>query len=162
MSTIEKSIEVNVPVHTAYNQWTQFEDFPCFMEGVERVTQIGDKDLQWCVNIGGRQKEFETEITEQLPDQRIAWRTRGGTDNSGVVTFHRVSEGVTRIMLQMEYEPEGLVEKAGDLLGVASRRVQGDLDRFKAFIEHTGTETGAWRGTIRNPTIPLNNQQQRN
>ena len=117
MSTIEKSIEVNVPVHTAYNQWTQFEDFPCFMEGVERVTQIGDKDLQWRVNIGGRQKEFETEITEQLPDQRIAWRTRGGTDNSGVVTFHRVSEGVARIMLQMEYEPEGLVEKAGDLLG---------------------------------------------
>ena len=121
------------------------------MEGVERVTQIGDKDLQWRVNIGGRQKEFETEITEQLPDQRIAWRTRGGTDNSGVVTFHRVSEGVTRIMLQMEYEPEGLVEKAGDLLGVASRRVQGDLERFKAFIEHTGTETGAWRGTIRKP-----------
>src|SRR5271170_8175405 len=109
MSIIEKSIEVNVPVQTAYNQWTQFEDFPHFMEGVERVTQIGDKDLQWRGNIGGRHKEFETEITEQIPDQRIAWRTRGGTDNSGVVTFHRVSEGVTRIMLQMEYEPEGLV-----------------------------------------------------
>jgi uncharacterized membrane protein len=148
MSTIEKSIDVNVPVHTAYNQWTQFEDFPHFMEGVERVTQIGDKDLQWRVNIGGRHKEFETEITEQIPDQRIAWRTRGGTDNSGVVTFHHLSEGVTRIMLQMGYEPEGMLEKAGDLLGVASRRVQGDLERFKAFIEHTGTETGAWRGTI--------------
>lgn len=151
MSTIEKSIEVNVPVHTAYNQWTQFENFPHFMEGVERVTQINDKDLQWRVNIGGRQKEFETEITEQFPDQRIAWRTRGGTDNNGVVTFHRVSEGVARIMLQMDYEPEGLVEKAGDLLGIASRRVEGDLERFKAFIEHTGTESGAWRGTIRNP-----------
>jgi uncharacterized membrane protein len=150
MSTIEKSIDVNVPVDTAYNQWTQFEDFSQFMEGVEQVRQIGDKDLQWRVNIGGKHKEFETVITEQIPDQRIAWRTRGGTENAGAVTFHRLSESATRIMLQMEYEPEGLVEKAGDLLGVAARRVQGDLERFKAFLEQRGSESGAWRGTIRN------------
>ena len=157
MSTIEKSIEVNVPVTIAYNQWTQFEQFPHFMEGVEEVRQIGDRDLQWRVNIGGKRKEFETEITEQLPDQRIAWRTRGGTENAGVVTFHRLSDETTRIMLQMEYEPEGLVEKTGDLLGVASRRVQGDLNRFKEFIERRGVETGEWRGAIRNPDHRANN-----
>jgi uncharacterized membrane protein len=149
MSTIEKFIEVNVPVTIAYNQWTQFEQFPRFMEGVEEVRQIGDRDLQWRVNIGGKRKEFETELTEQLPDQRIAWRTRGGTENAGVVTFHRPSDETTRIMLQMEYEPEGLVEKTGDLLGVASRGVQGDLNRFKEFIERRGAETGEWRGTMR-------------
>jgi uncharacterized membrane protein len=151
MATIEQSIDVNVPATTAYNQWTQFETFPHFMEGVEEVTQTGDQYLQWRVNIGGKQKEFETEITEQIPDKRIAWRTRGGTDNLGVVTFHRLTDRATRIMLQMEYVPEGFVEKAGDLMGIASRRVKRDLERFKSYIESKGAETGAWRGTIQNP-----------
>jgi uncharacterized membrane protein len=150
MSTIEKAIDVNVPASTAYNQWTQFEQFPHFMEGVEQVRQIGDKHLQWRVNVGGKPKEFETEITEQIPDKRIAWRTRGGTGNAGVVTFHHLNDQMTRIMVQMEYQPEGVVEKAGDMLGVASRRVQGDLERFKEFVERRGTETGAWRGKISN------------
>jgi uncharacterized membrane protein len=151
MSTIEKSIDVNVPASTAYNQWTQFEEFPHFMEGVEQVRQIGDKHMHWRVNVGGKVKEFETEIIEQIPDKRIAWRTRGGTDNAGVVTFHHLNDQATRIMVQMEYHPEGLVEKAGDMLGVASRRVQGDLERFKEFVEKRGTETGSWRGKISHP-----------
>lgn len=150
MSSIEKSIDVNVPTSTAYNQWTQFEEFPRFMEGVEQVQQIGDKHMHWRVNVGGKTKEFETEITEQIPDQRIAWHTRGGTDNAGVVTFHRLNEQATRIMLQMEYNPEGFIEKAGDMLGVASRRVQGDLERFKEFVEKRGIESGSWRGKISN------------
>ena len=151
MSTIEKSIDVNAPVQTVYNQWTQFEEFPRFMEGVEEVRQINDKDLQWQVNIGGQRKRFETVITEQIPDKRIAWRTRGGVENGGVVTFHRISDNLTRVMLQMEYQPEGFVEKAGDFLGVTSHRIQGDLERFKEFVEKRGMESGAWRGTIGNP-----------
>jgi uncharacterized membrane protein len=151
VATIEKSINVEVPVKIAYDQWTQFESFPNFMEGVEEVRQIGDTDLQWRVNIGGKIKEFETEITEQIPEKRIAWRTRGGTENAGVVTFHRIDDGVTRIMLQMEYEPEGVVEKVGDLLGAVSRRVQGDLDRFKERVERFGAIGTGWRGTIPNP-----------
>jgi uncharacterized membrane protein len=150
MSTIEKSIDVNAPVQTVYNQWTQFEEFPRFMEGVEEVRQINDKDLQWQVNIGGQRKRFETVITEQIPDKRIAWRTRGGVENGGVVTFHRISDNLTRVMLQMEYQPEGFVEKAGDFLGVTSHRIQDDLERFKEFVEKRGVESGAWRGTISN------------
>lgn len=140
MSTIEKSIDVNVPSDTAYNLWTQFEQFPRFMEGVEEVRQVREKHLNWRVNVGGKQKEFETEITEQIPGKRIAWRTVGGTDNAGVVTFHRLTGATSRIMLQMAYEPEGLVKKAGDLLGIASHRVQGDLERFKQYIERSGTQ----------------------
>jgi uncharacterized membrane protein len=151
MSSIEKSIDVNVPASTAYNQWTQFEEFPRFMEGVEEVRQIDDKHTHWRVNVGGKVREFETEITEQMPDKRIAWRTRGGTYNSGVITFHRLNERSTRLMLQMEYEPEGVVEKAGDMLGVVSRRVQGDLERFKELIEMRGVESGGWRGKIDSP-----------
>lgn len=151
MATIEKWINVDVPVKIAYDQWTQFESFPQFMEGVEEVRQIGDTDLQWRVNIGGKIKEFETEITEQIPEKRIAWKTRGGTENAGVVTFHRIGDAVTRIMLQMEYEPEGVVEKVGDLLGAVSRRVQGDLDRFKERVERFGATGEGWRGTIPNP-----------
>jgi uncharacterized membrane protein len=149
MSTIEKSIEVNVPAETAYNQWTQFEDFPRFMEGVEEVRQVSDKHLHWRVNIGGKEKEFDTEITEQIPGKRIAWRSVSGPDNGGVVTFHHLNGTTSRIMVQMGYEPEGLIEKAGDLLGVASHRVQGDLERFKEYLENSGTESGAWRGRIR-------------
>jgi uncharacterized membrane protein len=148
MSTIEQSIDVAVPVRTAYNQWTQFEDFPRFMEGVEEVRQLDDTRLHWRTKVGGREKEFDAEITEQRPDERIAWSSTQGADQAGVVTFHRVDDGRTRIMLQLEAEPEGAFEKAGDALGVLKRRVKGDLERFKEMIESRGTETGAWRGGV--------------
>lgn len=148
-STIEKSIDVNVPVHTAYNQWTQFEEFPRFMEGVQRVTQLDDQRLHWSANIGGKDKEWDAKITEQIPDERIAWHNTTGAKNAGVVTFHRVADNKTRVMLQMEYDPEGFVENVGDAVGAVSLRVNGDLNRFKEFIESRGTETGAWRGEIK-------------
>jgi uncharacterized membrane protein len=141
MSTIEQSIEINVPAETAYIQWTQFEDFPRFMEGVEEVRQVSDKHLHWRVNMGGKKKEFDTEITEQIPGKRIAWRSVGGIDNGGVVTFHHLNSTTSRIMVQISYEPEGLVEKVGSLLGVAPHRVQGDLERFKEYLERSGTES---------------------
>ena len=150
-STIEKSINVDVPVRTAYNQWTQFEEFPRFMEGVEEVRQLDDKRLHWRAKIGGKEEEWDAEITEQIPDERVAWRSTTGRANAGVVTFHHISDTTTRVMLQMEYDPEGLVENVGDALGVVSRRVEGDLNRFKEFIESRRTETGAWRGEIRRP-----------
>ena len=148
MSTIEQSIDVAVPVRTAYNQWTQFEDFPRFMEGVEEVRQLDDTHLRWRTKVGGREQEFDAEITEQRPDERIAWNATRGADQAGVVTFHRVDDARTRIMLQLEAEPEGAVEKAGDVLGVLKRRVKGDLERFKEMIESRGAETGAWRGEV--------------
>lgn len=148
MSVIEKSIEINVPVNMAYNQWTQFEEFPRFMEGVKQVKQLDDTHLHWKAEIGGKEKEWDAEITEQIPDERIAWRSRNGAKNAGVVTFHRLSDATSKIMLQMEYDPEGLVEHAGDAAGVMSQRVLGDLERFKRYIESRGHETGAWRGTI--------------
>ena len=149
MSLIEKSIELNVPVRTAYNQWTQFEEFPKFMEGVREVTQIDDKRLQWKANIAGKDEEWNSEITEQIPDERIAWTSRGGAMNSGVVTFHRLSNATSKLMLQLEYNPQGFVEKAGDAMGLVTLRVQRDLERFKMFIESRGQETDAWRGTIK-------------
>jgi uncharacterized membrane protein len=148
MSTIEKSIEVNVPVRTAYNQWTQFEEFPRFMEGVKEVNQLDDTHLHWKAAIAGQQKEWDAEITEQTPDQRIAWTSRGGAINGGVVTFHRLSDAKSKVMLQLEYAPQGVAENVGDALGVVSLRVQGDLERFKEFIETRGRETGAWRGQV--------------
>jgi uncharacterized membrane protein len=149
MSVVEKSIEINVPVTTAYNQWTQFEEFPNFMEGVKQVTQIDDTRLHWKAEVGGKEKEWDAEITEQIPDNRIAWRSRDGAMNAGVVTFHRLSDAKSKIMLQMEYDPEGLVENVGDAAGVVSQRVVGDLERFKRYIESRGQETGAWRGTVK-------------
>jgi len=148
MSTIEKSIEVNVPVRTAYNQWTQFEEFPRFMEGVKEVNQLDDTHLHWKAAIAGQQKEWDAEITEQTPDQRIAWTSRGGAINGGVVTFHRLTDARSKVMLQLEYAPQGVAENVGDALGVVSLRVQGDLERFKEFIETRGRETGAWRGQV--------------
>jgi uncharacterized membrane protein len=148
MSVVEKSIEVNVPVHTAYNQWTQFEEFPRFMEGVEEVTQLDDKHLKWKTNVGGKDEEWHAEITEQVPDQRIAWTSRGGAMNAGAVTFHRLADDKSKIMVQLEYEPRGFLENVGDAAGLVSRRVEGDLERFKEFIESRGRETGAWRGTV--------------
>jgi uncharacterized membrane protein len=152
MSSIEKSIEVEVPVRTAYNQWTQFEEFPRFMEGVERVEQLGDRRLHWRANVGGETLEWDAEISEQVPDLRIAWHSTDGAPNAGVVTFHRLSDDRTKIMLQLDYEPRGFTENLGDFLGVMSRRTEGDLERFKEFVESRGTETGAWRGEIPSPS----------
>ena len=148
MGSIEESIEVNVPLSTAYNQWTQFEEFPRFMEGVEQVQQLDDTRLHWIAEIGGKREEWDAEITEQRPDERVAWRSTTGAPNAGVVTFHHVGEDVTKVMLQIDYEPEGFVEKVGDALGVVERRAKGDLQRFKEFIESRGMETGAWRGEV--------------
>ena len=148
MSTIEQSIDVGVPVRTAYNQWTQFEEFPRFMEGVESVRQLDDKTLDWKTEIAGQTREFKATISEQTPDQRIAWHAEGGAKQAGVVTFHRLGDDKTRVMLQMEFEPTDFKEKAGDILGIVERRVKGDLGRFKEFIEGRGQETGAWRGEI--------------
>jgi len=148
MSTVERSIEVEVPVRTAYNQWTQFEEFPQFMEGVESVRQSDDRHLHWIADIGGVRREWDAEITEQHPDERVAWRATSGTRNAGVVTFHRLDAARTKIMLQLEVDPDGFVEQAGDRLGFVSRRAASDLERFKEYIEARGRETGAWRGDI--------------
>lgn len=148
MSTIEKSIDVQVPVRTAYDQWTQFEEFPRFMEGIQSVKQLDDTHLHFVASIGGKTKEWDAEITEQTPDQRIAWRDVAGAPNAGVVTFHRLAADRTRVMLQLEYDPEGVVENIGDAIGLVSNRVTGDLERFREFIEARGTATGAWRGEV--------------
>lgn len=148
MSVIEKSIEINVPVRTAYNQWTQFEEFPQFMEGVKQVKQLDNTHLHWKAEVGGKEEEWDAEITEQIPDDRIAWRSRDGAKNAGVVTFHRLSDSKSKVMLQLEYDPDGVVEKVGDAAGVVTQRVLGDLERFKRYIEGRGQETGAWRGTV--------------
>jgi uncharacterized membrane protein len=148
MSTIQESVDVNVPVRTAYNQWTQFEDFPAFMEGVEEVKQITDTRLRWRAEIAGVEREWEAEIDEQRPDERIAWHAIDGPKNAGVVTFHRLDDSKTRVMLQLEFEPDDAREKTGDALGFVKRRARGDLERFKEFIEGRGSETGAWRGEV--------------
>jgi uncharacterized membrane protein len=148
MTTAEKSIDVGCYVTAAYNQWTQFEDFPTFMDGVEEVRQLDDRNLHWKVNIGGIQREFDAEITEQLPDERIAWRSTDGTTQAGVVTFHKLDDQNTRVMLQLDMQPEGMVEKAGDKLGVVERKVTQDLANFKQLIENRGQPTGAWRGEV--------------
>jgi uncharacterized membrane protein len=148
MATIQKSIEVEVPVSTAYNQWTQFEEFPRFMEGIEDVRQIDDRRLRWRATIAGKTEEWDAEIVEQKPDERVAWRNTTGAENAGVVTFEPIDAYTTRVMLRMGYEPETFAEKVGDKLGFLERRVEGDLKRFKEFIESRGRETGAWRGEI--------------
>ena len=148
MSTVEQSIDVNVPVRTAYDQWTQFEEFPRFMENVERVEQLDDTTLRWEAKVAGRTKVWTSKITEQTPDQRVAWTATEGAENAGVVTFHRIDDNVTRVMVQMDLDPEGIVENVGDALGVPERSVRGDLERFKEFIEAREAETGAWRGEV--------------
>ena len=152
MSTVEQSIDVEVPVSAVYNQWTQFETFPQFMEGVERIDQVTDTMTHWVTEIAGQKREFDAEITEQHPDERVAWKSVDGTSQAGVVTFHRIDENTTRLMVQMDYSPEGFVEQVGDKLGFVERRVKGDLERFKRFIESRGgNETGAWRGNVDAP-----------
>ena len=149
MERIEKSIEVERPVRTVYNQWTQFEEFPRFMKGVKKVSQLDDQRLHWEAEIAGKDKDWYARITDQVPDQLIAWQSEGGEYNSGTVTFAPINSNRTRINLQLTYDPEGFVEKTGDALGVVSSRVENDLERFKDFIENRGQETGGWRGTIR-------------
>ena len=149
MASITESIDVNVPVTTAYNQWTQFETFPEFLSFVDSVTQIDDVTNRWSVTIAGVQREFLTKITEQHPDERVAWNSTGGeVDHAGVVTFHRLDDTTTRVTVQLDWEPEGLKEKLGAAIGIDDRAVRKDLANFKEFIESRGGETGAWRGDV--------------
>lgn len=148
MATIEQSIEVNVPVTTAYDQWTQFEEFPRFMDGVDSVRQIDDTHLHWVVSHNGQRHEFDTEISEQRPDERVAWRTTDGKSHAGVVTFHRLDDNRCKVMVQMDWEPEGMLETLGAALGSDDRRVKDDLERFKEMIESRGAADGAWRGEV--------------
>ncbi|MGZ8216005.1 SRPBCC family protein [Methylomagnum sp.] len=148
MATLHQSIEIDVPVRVAYNQWTQFEEFPNFMENIEEVRQLDDKHLHWRAALGGTEKEWDTEITEQVPDQRIAWRTVQGAQNHGVVNFESLDAARTRVTVDVEYQPESVMEKVGDMLGMVSSNVEDDLENFKEFIESQGKETGAWRGEI--------------
>src|SRR3712207_5128488 len=149
MSTVEKSIDVDVPVRTAYNQWTQFESFPQFMEGVDRIDQTSDTMTHWVTSIGGVEREFDAEITEQHPDERVAWTSIDGeAKHAGVVTFHKISDTTTRVMVQLDWEPQGVVEKVGAAVGVDDHQISADVKRFKQFIESRGAETGAWRGDV--------------
>jgi uncharacterized membrane protein len=148
MASIEKHLDVHVPLHTAYNQWTQFEEFPMFMDGVQEVRQLDDTTMYWRANIAGKEEEWKARITEQTPDRRIAWESMTGARNNGAVSFSPVDANTTRVTLHLDYEPEGVIEKLGDLLGFVDRKVDGDLHRFKDFIESRGQETGAWRGKV--------------
>jgi uncharacterized membrane protein len=148
MASITESIDVRVPVPTAYNQWTQFEDFPRFMDGVQSVEQLDDGHLRWVAKIGGKQQSWTAEITEQRPDERVAWKTLAGHGNSGVVTFDRLGPAETRVTVQMEHETEGLLEQLGAALGLDGRQVLEDLERFQDLVESHGVESGAWRGEV--------------
>ncbi len=154
MARVARDMVVDVPVRTAYNQWTQFEEFPRFMEGVEEVRQLDDRHLFWRADIGGRVQEWEAEIREQVPDEKIVWNSTVGEENAGWVTFEPINDAQTRVHLEMSYQPEGLLENIGDALGFVERRVAGDLERFKEYIEGRGSETGAWRGELENPDAP--------
>jgi carbon monoxide dehydrogenase subunit G len=149
VTKVEKSILVNVPVSTAYNQWTQFEDFPQFMGGVKSVTQLSDDELEWVAEIAGVRRQWKARILEQVPDRKVAWAATEGATNAGAVTFEDVGGGQTSVHLSLEFEPEGLVEKVGDKLNIVENQAETDLSRFKAFIESERYATGAWRGSIR-------------
>jgi uncharacterized membrane protein len=148
MSTIIETTELDVPVRTAYDQWTQFEEFPRFMEGVTKVKQLDDKTLEWTAKIAGVERSWRAEITDQEPDQRIAWRSTEGATNAGVVTFQAIDDQRSRITLQLDVEPSGPVEALGDAIGVVERQAEGDIKRFKEFIESRRDATGAWRGEV--------------
>jgi len=149
MPQIIETIDVDVPVTTAYNQWTQFESFPEFLEEVESIRQIDDTHLHWKVNIGGAEREFDAEVTEQHPDERVAWRSVGGeTAHAGVVTFHKLDENSTRVTVQIDWEPSGFLEHVGALVGAGKHAVKKDLENFKEFIESRRAATGAWRGDV--------------
>ena len=148
MSDITQTIDVDVPVTVAYNQWTQFESFPQFMDGVDEVVQKDDTMTHWKISIAGVKREFDAKITEQHPDERVAWKSVDGTEHAGVVTFHQLDPAKTRVTLQIDTKPEGLAEKVGDAVGLTNANAKGDLKRFKEFIESTGHETGGWRGDV--------------
>lgn len=148
MASVTQSVDVDVPVTTAYNQWTQFESFPHFMGGVDSITQLGDTRNHWKTSIGGVHREFDTEITEQHPDERVAWKSVDGTHHAGVVTFHRLSDTSCRVTAQIDWEPEGVAENTAAAVGIDDAQVKSDLRKFKEFIEQRGTETGAWRGDV--------------
>jgi uncharacterized membrane protein len=148
MGNIVESVDVNVPVRTAYNQWTQFESFPQFMDGVEEIRQTDETHTHWVTSIGGVKREFDATITEQHPDERVAWTTEDGPKHAGVITFHRLSDAETRVTAQMDIDPDGIAETVADKVGVISHRVKADMSRFKEFIEARGTETGQWRGDV--------------
>ena len=150
-TNVVETVDVAVPVSTAYNQWTQFESFPKFMEGVERIDQVTPTRTHWVTKIAGVQREFDAEITEQHQDERVAWRSLDGETHAGVVTFHRLDDAHTRVTLQLDHDPQGFVEKAGDALGIVQRRAKGDLENFKKFIESRGVEEGGWRGDVDAP-----------
>jgi uncharacterized membrane protein len=145
---VEKSVMVNVPVSRAYNQWTQFEEFPRFMGGVQSVTQLSDDRLEWVAEIAGVRRQWEARILEQVPDRKVAWAATEGATNAGAVTFEDLGGDQTSVTLELEYEPEGMVEKVGDKLDVVEKQAEGDLERFKEFIESEGYATGAWRGSV--------------
>lgn len=148
MASIEKTIEVDVPVRTAYNQWTQFEDFSRFMEGVKEVRQLDDKRLHWHAEMMGKEVEWYAEIIQQLPDERITWRSTSGAKNAGSIYFQPLGTEKTQLTLRIEFEPEGAAQTSASALGLVGLRVEGDLKRFKEFIEERGLETGQWRGEI--------------
>ncbi|WP_042374793.1 SRPBCC family protein [Streptacidiphilus neutrinimicus] len=149
MSKVQESIDVDVPVTTAYNQWTQFEDFPQFMDGVEEITQIDDRHNHWRTKVAGATREFDTEIVDQVPDDHVTWRTTSGdVKQTGTVSFQPIDATHTRVMLAMDFQPEGITEKAADMTGMLDRQVKGDLKRFKHFIEERGFETGGYRGHL--------------
>lgn len=147
-SNITAAVDVNRPIRTVYNQWTQFESFPNFMEGVERIEQRDDTHLHWQVKIGPTTREFDATVTEQHPEERVAWKSDSGPTHAGVVTFHRISDDTTRVTAQMDIDPEGVVENVADKLGILDHRVHADLERFKTFIESQPAETGGWRGDV--------------
>jgi len=149
MKTVTKTVDVHVPVNVAYNQWTQFEEFPRFMEHIERVEQIDDTTIRWFAKVDGNDQKWTSKITEQTPDQRIAWQSIDGATNAGVVTFHKLDDESTRVTLQMEYDPDGMVESIGTALGFVDRNVEDDLNSFREMIESRGQETGAWRGKVK-------------
>jgi len=151
MTTVEESIDVAVPVSTAYNQWTQFESFPQFMGGVESITQTSETENHWVTKIGGVERVFDTEITEQHPDERVAWKSTDGTTHAGVVTFHRLGDAETRVTVQLDWDPETFIEKVGSVVGADDRQVKSDLKAFKEFIEAQGASTGSWRGNVDAP-----------
>lgn len=151
MSTVMKAVDVEVPLPTVYNQWTQFESFPEFMEGVEQVRQIDDTHTHWVTRVGGVTREFDATITEQHPDERVAWTSDSGPTHAGVITFHRLDPNRTRVTAQMDIDPDGFLEKVADRTGMLEKRIDGDLHRFKEFVERRGHETGAWRGDVQPP-----------
>ena len=151
MGNITESVDVEVPIDVAYNQWTQFESFPEFMGGVEEIRQLDDTHTHWKVSIGGVTREFDATITEQHPEERVAWTTEEGPRHAGVITFHRLGDTTTRVTAQMDIDADGFLEKVADKVGIIEGQVKGDMKRFKEFIEARGQETGGWRGDVQRP-----------